>query len=160
MSLFKHLILISALVLSGCGFKPLYEHPYETTQKLEGITVSPLSGTVGYTLTKELRILLPQPSGAPKYTLRLKPHSEQTGLAIEQDDSVTRYNVKTRVDFELLEGAEMTTASSGTVSTLTSYNAITSQYSTLIAEREALRRSARTLAQKIYQKLYIALQTE
>jgi LPS-assembly lipoprotein len=155
----KIVAVVCCILISGCGFKPLYQNAEQTSQELSGISVPVVAGTFGYELTKELRMLLPQGADTPIYTLKLNPDTNLTGLAIEQDDSVTRYNVQTNVLFELVDGNDEVVIRD-TVGTLTSYNAITSQYSTLIAEREALRRSARVLAQKIYQKLYIALKDQ
>lgn len=156
---FSRFILLGLIILSGCGFKPLYQNMEQTSQELSGISVPVVAGTFGYELTKELRMLLPQGVDTPVYTLKLTPDTNLTGLAIEQDDSVTRYNVQTNVLFELVDGNGEVLIRD-TVGTLTSYNAITSQYSTLIGEREALRRSARVLAHQIYQKLYVTLQPE
>lgn len=161
MSLSRIILVCTTLtIVTGCGFRPLYDQPAQTTQNLEGIAVPALSGEFGYTLTRELRILLPQSGGASRYQLKLDPDINQTGLAIEQDDSVTRYNIKANVAFSLVDNETGETLAQDVARTLTSYNAITSQYSTLIAEREALRRSAQVLSQEIYQKLYVTLRSE
>ena len=83
---------------------------------------------------------------------------EREGLAIEQNDSVTRYNLTATADYELQSASGDVVLDKKTVS-ITAVNATASQFSTAVSQRDALRRIANDLANRIIVQLRLHYST-
>lgn len=161
------IVLAAALLLAGCGFRPLYgtaSLPEGATAAFASVRIDPIVATndsdrIGFLLSDALDTALHAPGvkAEARYVLTLKLADERRGLGVQDDASITRYNYRLAAEWTLTPvGAEMPLAS-GTAQTTASYNVVDSQYSTLVARGDAEKRAAREIAEQIKLRVAVAL---
>lgn len=161
----KKIILIGFLLscfiaLVGCGFQPLYASPEgaENHPLLRQIRVGAIISTrdagegnlaVQPVLRRALenRLLVNQ-AQSEGYELAVEVTPRARRLAVQLDASVTRFNYSLFSKYRLVH-LETGASISGNPTSITSFNQVTSQYSSLFAEREAVQKSATRLAEEI-----------
>jgi len=96
----RRLFLLGALALGGplggCGFRPLYGGGAGTGpgRLFQSVRVERESGERGFRLHESLVERLRPVAGAPAFALTTRTELQRSGLAIEDDDQVTRYNIR------------------------------------------------------------------
>ncbi|PQA88180.1 LPS assembly lipoprotein LptE [Hyphococcus luteus] len=150
-------ITASALLLSGCGFRPLYA-------TAEGET--PVSRLVAVRTVAAPDIVAPYIVEAlhgrmgavgdetPRYDLYVEANEQAQRLAVQIDATVTRYNYRLSARYRVVDSVTGERFE-GSARAVTSYNIVSSQYSTLFAERTAIEKAARLLAEEIERDLLI-----
>lgn len=162
-------VLVLALGLSGCGFRPLYGRygadPHAAAL-FASIYIPPIaSDEAGYTLRNTLIDLLgSRPASArARYRLAITLEQSRQGIAIEPNATITRYNYQLRARYTLYDLAGDRIVTSGSEEALSAYNvppsSATSLYSTLMARRDAQRRAADDVAQRIRMDLAVFFAT-
>ena len=91
----------------------------------------------------------------PGYFLTVAIEVEEVGLAITPDGKITRYNLNGTAHFELVSVNGGEPVISDSTRTFTAYSATGSAYATRVAEQEARRRLAVTLADRIATQLAV-----
>lgn len=155
------LCLLSALILSSCGFRPLYT-PSEAdaarpVDRLAAVRIEPLPDRAGQQLHNLLRDRL-NPRGQPvrpAYRLEIQLARTTEKVGIRKDETATRANLILNSAFVLRAMADDRVLYSGRVSSINSYNILDSQYPTDIARADALERGLRELSEDI--KLHLAI---
>ena len=163
--------LIGAAVaglLAGCGFQPLHGNRANLTRNtsLSGgnvisdmayVEVAPIADRVGQSVRNQLLDLL-HPRGMvdrPVFRLVVTLVERQEGLAIQQDDSATRYNLRLAGQFSLIDtrnGAELLR---GTARAIAAYNVVLSDYANLISQKDARKRAAYSMAEGIQSRIAV-----
>ena len=147
----KRPLFLAALLplLAGCAFHPLYGDARLQPQ-LASIYVEPVAERDGYELRNTLINLLGSNGemGGKAYRLKLTLTDTNQGVALQNDATITRYNDTLTVTYVLTDakGAEVT---HGTQTDLSSYNVVTSPYSTHSAQQDADVRAAQDIAERI-----------
>ncbi|OUS04140.1 hypothetical protein A9Q96_14350 [Rhodobacterales bacterium 52_120_T64] len=139
------------LALSACGFTPIYSKG-SAAEKMHGrIALGTFDGLEGFQLREQLVSRLGTAINAA-HQLNVMLTVDSDGIAITQDGSITRYNLSGSAEFTIsqLGGGVVFT---DTVTAFTAYNATASAYATRIAEKDANRRIAVTIADKIVTRL-------
>lgn len=161
MSSFKiSLFCLLFLSLSACGFQPLYGSATQNADvqtKLAGIYIPPIKGRTGQILRNEL-LDLTTPKGIPAqplYRLTIGLTESKSGLAIQEDDTKTRYNLTLSTSFRLIKTADGTKTYAGSTQTIASYNVVASDFANLSAEINAEKRAALVAAEQIHQQLSV-----
>lgn len=153
------LILSLALVLSGCGLRPLYGSygANPGAQRIFAtIYVPPVQADhVGYELRNSLIDLLEagqSPQGA-KYRLDIALAESRQGVAVQPNASVTRYNYRLEASYSLVDLKSNKVLTSGKEDSLSAYNVLPSSaisaYSTVSARRDSQMHAAQDIAQRI-----------
>ncbi|BCW87086.1 hypothetical protein sos41_02120 [Alphaproteobacteria bacterium SO-S41] len=161
------LAVTAALMLSACGFRPLYgtsSIPEGAESAFATIRVEPIPATndsdrIGYLVADALDRTLHTPGHheSTVYALAIKLTDERRGLAVQDDASITRYNYRVTATWTLTPiGAEKSIAN-GRAETTASYNVVDSQYATLVARKDAEDRAAREIAEQIKLRLAVSL---
>ncbi|NOX82197.1 MAG: hypothetical protein GXP06_04260 [Alphaproteobacteria bacterium] len=145
-------------MLAGCGFKPIYAISEGGAAPLnQRIVVGAIAAPeeVRPLLASALaeRIVL-QDGETAKYELTVNASEVAERLAVQIDATVTRYNYRLNANYSLLN-LRTGKIISGKAKAVTSYNIVSSQYSTLFAERTAREKAARTLAEEIERDLLL-----
>lgn len=151
----------AAAFLSGCGFQPLYAVPKGETQsplmaRVEIVAVKgpdDVSPIVKRALDNQL---LAAEAEQHDYDLSVEVEDYAEPLAVQIDATVTRYNYRLRAKYSLLNrksGGEI----KGATDAVASYNIVSSQYSTLFAERSAQEKAAKSLAEAIERDILLQL---
>ncbi len=149
----------AALLLAGCGLKPLYAGGSSGTvaQTLGQIEVAPIEGKAGWLVANALRDRLGvAPAGqSARYRLEIKLDDEITGLAIRRDDSVARERRTLRARYQLVavdKGGVVLDATAGSDAGI---DVVGSDYATIAAESTALERLSERVADQIVTRLAV-----
>lgn len=144
-----------AVLLSGCGFHPLYGGANGgMSAALSSIYVEPVSERLGYELRNTMIDLLDGPgtAGGASYRLKLGLSENTQGIALQNDATITRYNDALTVTYELTDMAGHV-VTKGTETGLSAYNVLPSSsnanYGTLAAQQDADKRAAQDIAERI-----------
>lgn len=153
-------IFIMMLTVSACGFRPIYATPESgaapvNRQIMVGGVSAPQEAHV-YIVEALRDRMAPAADLAPKYELFVKVDESAQRLAVQIDATVTRYNYRLTGKYQLRDLATGKVLK-GTALAVTSYNIVTSQYSTLFAERTAREKAARILAEEIERDIILRL---
>lgn len=146
-------LIFAALLLSACGFEPLYatneaaSKPALQSVRLAGVKASDIATPI---VTRALaRRTAPDAiAGEAEYELEVTVREVAQPLAVQIDDSVTRYNYRLLADY-VLTPTDGGKPIKGKAEAVASFNVVASQYSTLYAEESAREKAARNLAEKI-----------
>jgi LPS-assembly lipoprotein len=150
--------LLAALpvaALSACGFKPMHGDG-AGGDALDGlVAVDAPSGRNGFALREALERRLGRAGPNPRWELVASLDLNESGLAITEDSSTTRYVMRGTSSWVLrdLDGEE---ALSGKVESMSAYSATGSLYATRSARRDAQRRVAMDLGERIALRLAAA----
>lgn len=151
-------VSILALLLGACGFRPIYAEPANGGAPLNQLVAirsvaapDEILGLITGALND--RIVLRE-GQSPKYDLYVEARESAERLAVQIDATVTRYNYRLIASYTLID-LETGKRAAGRVRAVTSYNIVSSQYSTLFAEKTAQKKAARLLAEEIERDLLI-----
>lgn len=155
-------LLAAAPMLAGCGFTPVYatrdigEQPLLSRMHVADIVGNDrLKETVGAAFQRRSG----RDTETPLYDLTLDVREAAIPLAVQIDDSVTRYNYRMSANYTLVRratGKSMT----GAEEAITSFNVVASQYSTLYAENAAREKAAAALAEQIERSILLKFSAE
>ena len=143
-------IIISAcLAVAGCGFHPMYGSG-KLGPELASIYVEPVPERDGYELRNTLIDLLGSDGrqAGKNYFLKLTLTEASNGVALQNDATITRYN-DTLVASYVLTDANGKQITSGSQTSLASFNVSNAPYSTLAVQQDSDRRAAQDLADRI-----------
>lgn len=150
--------LIAAPLLTGCGFTPVYATADNGgAPGLRGVRLANVSTseTALPIITRAFERRTAR-GGDAEYDLDLVVREGATSLAVQIDDSVTRYNYRVAANYTLRKRADGSVIK-GRASAVASFNVVSSQYSTLYAEEAAREKAARVLAEEVERDILIKL---
>ena len=154
------IMIIGLLMVSACGFKPIYATPDGASAPVnQQIAIGPVSAPeeVHLYIADALRERIVLREGeVPKYELTVVAREAAQRLAVQIDATVTRYNYRLSGSY-ILRNLETQEVRRGRAQAITSYNIVSSQYSTLYAERTAREKAARLLAEDIERDILLSL---
>ena len=154
--------LIATLILAACGFQPLYGGGQGVMDgavmaDMAAVRIAPISDRVGQIVRNDLLDRL-NPFGqpaSPQYSLFVALEEAKEGLAIQIDDTVTRFNLTLTANYSLNEAATGVVLASGSVRATAAYNVLRSDFANVIAERDAQRRAARVVSDELKTRLAV-----
>ncbi len=142
--------------LAGCGLRPLYGGAgHAVAEELGAIEVvapkTPLGWLLADRLVGELAAVV---ADVPRYRLEiLRLRRRRDALAVQLDDSVTRYELTLIAEFQLTRLADGARLLRADLRRVASYNVLRQPWATRAAERDAERRAAGELARAIRNRL-------
>ena len=145
-----------ALVLTGCGLRPLYSggETGRVAQTLQNVQVGPIPGRAGWLVRTALEDRLGNGGGAaPAYRLEVELDDEITGFGIRRDDSVTRERRTLRARYRLVDAARGTVLLDATAGSDAGVDVVSSEYATVAAEQTALERLSVEIADQIVTRI-------
>ncbi|WP_372002986.1 LPS assembly lipoprotein LptE [Tistrella mobilis] len=156
----------AALTLSACGFRPLYSETAASrpavTEQLAAVAVGPVPDRAGQIYRNSLeRLLAGEGRGNPgRYRLDSAIRITETGLAINEDATASRYNVRVAVTYRLIApnaGDNKTDRllADGTVTQINGYDQISAPYATLVSRQDAIERALQEAAREVHTRLAI-----
>jgi len=142
---------LTLAALSGCGFAPAYG-PGGVAAGLQGtIRAADPNDKNGFDLVQRLEQRLGRPQ-SPRYDLGYSIATEEIGVGVTPDGSITRYTLTGQIDWGLRDAAGALVAS-GRVDSFTAYSATGSTVAGLAAAEDAARRLMHILADQIVMRL-------
>lgn len=155
------LTAVAAIVLAGCGFKPLYAERQgaSVTDELALVRIDLIPDRTGQLLHNELldRVNARGRPTEPRFRLVVSLSEATENLAIRKDDTATRANLILSADFFLADFESSETLLAGTLRSVNSYDISSFEFATVSAEADARRRGARDLAEEITARLALFL---
>lgn len=149
----RALLLAAGGLLGGCGFSPLLREPGKDVR--EDLASVEVEGLGGGRLEQQLRIALqdqlnPTALRLPtRYRLQVDLRRDSDALAIQLDNTITRYNLELRAAFRLIRSDDSAVVYRSRVRRITSYNVLLEPFATLISEQDAERRVAEEVGANI-----------
>jgi LPS-assembly lipoprotein len=140
--------------VGGCGFKPLYGTSgsgESASLDMASVRVEPIPDRIGQVLRNELTDRLTAGVGpqTARYALDVVLSESSGALQIQSTDTITRYNLQLVAIFSLVELATGNLVYKSQARGVGSYDVVTSEYSTLVAEQATARAAARELSKTI-----------
>jgi LPS-assembly lipoprotein len=150
------LALPIALLLTGCGLRPLYSGGGSgpVAQSLRSIEVAPIGGRAGWLVRTALEDRLGDDAGgAPRYRLEVELDDQIIGFGVRADDAETRERRTLRARYRLVEAGRGTVVLDATAGSDAGIDVVSSDYATVAAEQTALERLSREVADQIVTRL-------
>lgn len=156
-------VVLLGLMLSGCGFRPLYAVPDTPNGSMQGtlrsIYVEPVPERLGYQLRNRMIDVLDGQgeAGGARYRLKLTLTTRAEAIGVQSQTTptgvtqtaITRYNDTLTVNYELSDARSGAVMTKGVETGLSAYNVLTSPYATLAVQQDADRRAAEDIADRI-----------
>jgi len=156
MSLFsRRWLLIGFLLLTACGFEPIYGVDKPANKIMGKIDVEVSNGRNAFELRDRLIERLGVLKSDPRYLLKYTSNIKSKNLTISKDNDVTRYTLQGETNFNLVDLASKKVIYTNTIVSNTAYSATAGTYPTAIAERDANVRLSSDMADKIVTLLLI-----
>lgn len=155
------LLALAGPALAACNLRPLHGGAAgpETNRELAAIELDVPRSRMGQIVRNELMAEL-NPAGLSvptRYRLRVRLDRQRDALAIQLDETVTRFNLTLLARFDLRRKVDDATLYQGAVRRVASYNVVRAPYATLVAEQDAERRAAVELSREIRARLAVQL---
>lgn len=147
-------------LVSACGFKPVYAVSEDGTapiiRQINVASIAAPEEIIGF-VTTSMNDRISTPDGvSPKYDLYVETRERAQRLAVQIDATITRFNYRLIGRYTVVD-RETGKRFRGRAEAVTSYNIVTSIYSTLFAEQQAREKAANLLAEEIERDLLIRL---
>lgn len=151
--------------LAGCGFRPLLyrAHGDNIRSELAAVRITGLGDRLGQQLRTALEDNLNPTSIAEpiRYQLAIRLRSTNSALAIQLDNTITRFNLTLVAGFQLKHAADQQQVIyRSTVRRVASYNLRRAPFATLTAQKDAERRAAKEIADDIRTQLALHFQRQ
>lgn len=157
--------LIALILLSGCGFRPLYQNTNTVNgggTTLDIVEINDIPNAIGQAFKNAL-IDRFYHNGYPQSALYiLKVSLEESGrdIIIQKNDTTTRSQLVLRATYELINKQTRQLVEKGSVRSVSSYNILPSQYTTLVTQNDAREKNTREAADKITLRIAVVLENQ
>lgn len=149
----RFLTILGLLLLSACGFTPVYaQHNGQTSiAQLQQISIGEVAGREGQVLRNKLQDLLG--AAGNRYRLDIELGKEKREFGIQQNLRISRYDIVMTANYSLTDNESGKVVLQDIAKTYSSFNRTESEFSTFVAEQDSVEQAAEELAIKINQKL-------
>lgn len=137
------------LVSTACGFHPMYGAQRTTSPSLTNVRVGIIADAPGQQLRNKLLDRMPPTVAAPRYQLAITLAEGQTGIAIANDATITRQQLRTTLKASLTDSQTQTIVWKQELFATSGYNVLESQFSTLVGQQDARQRNIDDLANRL-----------
>ena len=147
------LMAAASVVLSGCGFAPLYGQP-GVASNLAAVDVVAPDGRTGFLIREHLDDALGKNRGvAPTYRMNLSVQETRYPRGVRIDNVATRYEYVLIANYELNSLPSGALAKRGRVRVELTYDSADQPYSAIAAQQDAQDRAAQEAARRIQLEL-------
>jgi LPS-assembly lipoprotein len=152
---------VFALLLAGCGFRPLYQGPEPAAgavsvgTELAAVEIAPIPDRVGQLVRNDLLYHTRgrEDGGAADYRLDVRLIESISELAVESTGFATRSNLRLSAVYTLIDLGTGRRLVNGRSRAISSYNIVDASFSTLTAQNAARERAAARVAEDIRARL-------
>ena len=151
---FLTLTLLSAGLLSGCGFSPMHGST-GVIAPLANIDIQMQKGSAvvdnqaGFFVTQRLRDRIGTQSATAPYTLKITPGYRRSRLGLTDADVASRYDISVSARWELLDSKTGATLDTGRSSSVVTFGAPSGPYGVITADNVGVEQSAKETADKL-----------
>ncbi len=139
------MMIAAALVLSGCGYRPLYGSSADdagVTAALASVSIPEPTSRAGQIIRNDLISTMRGGTGVDHYTLTLTPVIKTAGVINLPQPTVTRQSVTLTVTYELIDRSSGISLQKGKTFSNVSYDVIRQPFADQQAETNATERAA------------------
>jgi hypothetical protein len=142
----KYILL---LLLTSCGFKPLYSGA--NNEIFSRVMIEENNSDISRRFYRSISELvnLADSKDSAQYILKLDIKSGREGVLIDQNSITKRTNVVLNVDYIITEIDSGKKIQSGSLKINSGYNTSLSEFATYVSEEDAIKNSLRELADEI-----------
>lgn len=137
--------------IAACGFKPVYAQNSASRAEFQQIYVSEIPNREGQVLRNKLQDLLG--GSGSKYRLDVEITKERREFGIQEDLRISRYDIVLTANYSLTDNETGNVVLRSFAKTYSAFNRTDSEFSTFVAEENAIEEAAKGLAYKISLKL-------
>lgn len=145
------ILLLSLGALSACGLKPVYAQDSVSRQEFQQIYISEIPNREGQVLRNKLQDLLG--GSGNKYRLDIVLEKQRREFGIQQDFRISRYDIVLTASYSLVENESGEIVLKDSAKMYSAFNRTDSEFSTFVAEEDAVEQAAEQLAYRINLKL-------
>ena len=151
------LLMIAALVLAGCGYKPMYASSANNpgvAGSLTAISIPEASDRPGQLIRNELiSSMQPGKGEEERYLLNLTTTVADNGVIQKKQPAVTRQAILITTNYELLDRTTGKVLTKGTTFARVPYDVVRQPFADLQAQKDATERAAREVGADIRTRL-------
>lgn len=150
------LSILGALLLSGCGLRPLYADGSggAVASTLRSVAVAPIEGQIGWLVHNKLTERLGGDGGeGAAYRLEVELDDNVTGFGIRGDRAATRERRTLRARYQLIDLRNGGVVLDATAGSDAGIDVVSSEYATVAAEQTAGERLSEVVADQIVARL-------
>ena len=150
-------ILLFLIILSSCGYQPIYSKDKKTGEELLSISIINIKDRTGQILRNSLlnKINPERKRVFLKYRLYVEIFESKTELGLRRDMSATRTDLSVNAKYKLRNIKDGRIVYESESNSISSFDVVESVYATLIAEKDAKEKSLKVLSDDIYTNLVI-----
>jgi len=148
--------------MGNCGFTPIYGKKFQNSgdssiNAMAHVTVPAIPERAGQLVRNKLldRLHIRGAADKPLFRLSVSLEERREGIAFEQDDSPTRFNLYLSAKFELTKTHTNEMLFQGNTRAIAAYNVVRSDYANLINQRDALKRASESVAESIQTQISV-----
>lgn len=155
------LVLALTLAVAACGFRPLYAplKLADGSSLLDQVWIDTISGSSGIILRNYLLDSFYR-NGYPeraRYMLHIDLSETIRDVDVQKNDTTTRAQYVIIASYTIKDRAANTVIDSGQFRSVSGYNILLSQYTTLVSQSDAKDRALKDLAEKIQMRTALVL---
>ena len=159
------LLMVAALVLAGCGYRPMYGSSATSpgvAGSLSSISIPEPTDRTGQLIRNELISSMQTGRGEDKYMLNLTTTLADNGVILDKQPSVGRQAILITTTYELVDRSTGKILTKGTTFSRVPYDVVRQPFADLQAEKDATERAAREVGADIRTRLaaYFAKQQQ
>ena len=151
------LLLVAALVLAGCGYRPMYGSSSTNpgvAGTLAAISIPEAADRPGQLVRNELVYSMQTGKGGdPKFLLNLTTSVADNSVFAKEQPSVTRQAILITTSFELVDRSTGKVVTKGTSFSRVAYDVIRQPFADMQAQKDATERAAREVGADIRTRL-------
>jgi LPS-assembly lipoprotein len=150
------LLMVAALVLAGCGYRPMYGSSATNpgvAGSLAAISIPEPTDRPGQLIRNELISSMQAGKGEEKYLLNLTTTVADNGVIQKKQPAVTREAILITTNYELIDRATGKVVTKGTTFARVPYDVIRQPFADMQAQKDATERAAREVGADIRTRL-------
>lgn len=154
------LAMLALCALSACGLKPMYAGGASApvAQQLAAVDVPAIQGRAGWLVRNALNDRLGVAGdAAPRYRLDVRLDDALEGLAVLNDDTISRERRILRARYQLIDTTDGEILLDATAGSDAGIDVVSSEYATIAAEQRALENLAQDLADRMVRRVALTL---
>jgi LPS-assembly lipoprotein len=159
------LLMVAALVLAGCGYRPMYGSSATSpgvAGSLSSISIPEPTDRTGQLIRNELISSMQTGRGEDKYMLNLTTTLADNGVILDKQPSVGRQAILITTTYELVDRSTGKVLTKGTTFARVPYDTVRQPFADMQAQKDATERAAREVGADIRTRLaaYFAKQPQ
>lgn len=159
------LLMVAALVLAGCGYRPMYGSSATSpgvAGSLSSISIPEPTDRTGQLIRNELISSMQTGRGEDKYMLNLTTTLADNGVILDKQPSVGRQAILITTSYELVDRSTGKILTKGKTFARVPYDVVRQPFADMQAQKDATERAAREVGADIRTRLaaYFAKQQQ